>query len=98
VLRFEQALKALAGRCDFVAVSFDLDAVAECHAPGVSAPQADGFSASEAIEMMTIAGTHPKVASLGIFELNPEHDIGDRTARLAATSVFYFAAAVLGRA
>ncbi len=94
---FKKALKKLAARCDVIVISFDLDAVAEAHAPGVSAPQAEGFTPSEILEMLEFAGTVPQVASLGIFELNPEHDIQSRTARLAAHAAYHFLEARLSR-
>jgi arginase family enzyme len=78
-------------------VSLDLDSIASAHAPGVSAPQPQGLTASEAIEMMEISGADPKVASLGIFELNPEHDADGATSRLAAECVYYFVEAALTR-
>jgi formiminoglutamase len=90
VAAFKRELAKLASRCDAIVVSMDLDAVAEAYAPGVSAPQAEGFTASEMIQMAELAGASSKVVSLGIFELNPAHDIGDRTARLAATATWHF--------
>jgi arginase family enzyme len=90
VVAFRSALKKLASSCDAVVISLDLDAVEEASAPGVSAPQAEGFTPGEIIEMMEIAGPHKKVVSLGIFELSPPHDVGDRTARLAATAAYHF--------
>jgi formiminoglutamase len=94
---FEGALKRLAMRCDGIVISLDLDAAASAFAPGVSAPQAEGFSASDFLEMMAIAGANSKVLSLGIFELCPEHDPDARTARLAATSAYHFLAEALKR-
>ncbi len=94
---FARELKKLATRCDLVAVSLDLDAVAQAYAPGVSAPQAEGFSSSEIIEMMELAGQMRRVSSLGIFELNPIHDQNDLTARLAATAAYHFIASALSR-
>lgn len=87
---FQAELKRLGKLCDAVVISFDLDAVCEASAPGVSAPQADGFSPAEVFQMMAIAGAEPKVVSLGIFELNPLHDRDQQTARLAATSAHRF--------
>lgn len=87
---FELALNELTLRCDAVVVSFDLDAVAAGFAPGVSAPQAEGFSPSEIMAMMECSGSNDKVVSLGIFELNPIHDIEGRTALLAATAAHRF--------
>jgi formimidoylglutamase len=92
VKEFAQALKSLASRCDSIIVSLDLDAIAEAFAPGVSAPQAEGFTPSEILEMLRLSGEHAKVASLGIFELNPEHDRDHQTARLAAVSAWHFIA------
>jgi formiminoglutamase len=87
---FQKALKKLALACDAIVISLDLDAVASSYAPGVSAPQSEGFTAMEVISMMEISGREKKVCSLGIFELNPEHDEGARTARLAATAAYHF--------
>jgi formiminoglutamase len=87
---FQQKLRKLQAKCDAVVISFDLDAATAADAPGVSAPQAEGFTSMELIEMMEIAGSQKKVVSLGIFELNPEHDLDDRTARLAATAAYHF--------
>lgn len=94
---FRTALKKLAGSCDAVVISLDLDAANEAAAPGVSAPQAEGFSATDLIEMAEAAGDEAAVASLGIFELNPEHDIGGRTSRLAATAAYHFVSRALRR-
>lgn len=94
---FREALDSLSDVCDAVVVSLDLDAAAQCFAPGVSAPQAEGFSSSELVEFCEIAGNSRAVRSLGIFELNPEHDVDQRTARLAATCAYHFVAHALKR-
>ena len=93
---FNECLKRLSARCDAVAISLDLDAAASAYAPGVSAPQAEGFTPTDLFEMMEIAGGDPKVHSLGIFELNPEHDIDQRTALLGATAAYQFIAKATG--
>ena len=94
--RFRSVLDDLASRVDAIAISLDLDALSQDICPGVSAPQAEGFSSREAIAMMELAGSHSKVRSLGIFELNPEHDVMDSTARVAATAAYHFIEAALG--
>ena len=94
--RFEQELHRLSKVCDAVVISFDLDSVAMAYAPGVSAPQAEGFNPSDIAEMMEIAAREPKSRSLGIFELNPEHDPTGSTALLAASACFHFVAPSLG--
>ncbi|MFZ6053110.1 formimidoylglutamase [Halocola ammonii] len=88
---FSKVLNELASRCDHLVVSFDLDSVASPFAPGVSAPAVEGFTPTEAHQMMELSGSHDKVKSLGIYELNPRFDRDDVTARLAATSCHYFA-------
>lgn len=95
VMRFADALDSLSASCDRIAISLDLDAIAMAFAPGVSAPQAEGFTPSEIIEMMELAGKSSKAGSLGIFELNPLHDTDNRTARLAATAAYHFVAHAL---
>lgn len=97
VSAFQQSLKSLSERCDAIVVSLDLDALAQAYAPGVSAPQAEGFTSMEILEMMRIAGNHPKVASLGIFELNPLMDNDEQTARVAAHAAFHFSVHALKR-
>ena len=92
ILNFKQSLEKLARQADAIVISLDLDSVAEAFAPGVSAPQSEGFSPTEFLEFCEIAGANNKVLSLGIFELNPLHDVGERTARLAATAAFRFLA------
>jgi arginase family enzyme len=87
---FIKSLEKLARQADAIVVSLDLDSAAEAFAPGVSAPQAEGFSSSELIQFCEGAGAIDRVRSLGIFELNPLHDVGSRTARLAATCAYRF--------
>lgn len=65
-------------------VSLDIDSVQISDAPGCSAPQTLGFSASEAIEMSYAAGAHPRVDSFGIFELSPPLDSDGKTSLLVA--------------
>lgn len=88
--KFEKELEILNSYCHKTVVSLDLDSIAQAFAPGVSAPQSEGFSSREILQMMEIAGRNKKVISLGIFELNPLHDIGDLTSRLAVTSAVHF--------
>jgi formiminoglutamase len=87
---FKSCLERLALQCDVIVISLDLDAASMAYAPGVSAPQPEGFTGSDFLQMMEEAGRHPKVQSLGIFELCPPHDIDDHTARLAATCAWHF--------
>jgi formiminoglutamase len=69
--------------------SFDLDAVNEAEAPGVSAPNAGGLSSDLWIEAAYQAGRSPAVSSADIVELNPAVDRDGQTARLAAVTVWW---------
>lgn len=68
-------------------VTFDLDAVDQVHAPGVSAPAVGGLSRRLWLHAAYHAGRSPKVRSVDLVELNPNVDVDDRTARLAALTV-----------
>jgi formiminoglutamase len=92
---FRGALARLTQTCDGVAISLDLDCIEQSAAPGVSAPQAEGFRVSDIIRALEEAGREPKVCSLGIFELNPLFDRDGQTARIAATAAWHFAEAKL---
>jgi formimidoylglutamase len=85
---FKKELKRLEKRCDVIVISLDLDALAQAYSPGVSAPQAEGFTSQEVMECLEIAGRSPQVTSLGIFELNPIFDADDQSARVAATGAY----------
>jgi formiminoglutamase len=88
---FKNALQYLSERCEEIIISLDLDAFQAAFAPGVSAPAPEGFLPSEVVEMLRLAAENKRVTSLGIYELNPEFDIDDRTARLAAVCAWQFA-------
>ena len=94
-LLFQRALDELTALSDCIVISLDLDAAAQCYSPGVSAPQAEGFTSTDIIEFMEIAGRNEKVRSLGIFELNPSHDKDHLSARLAATAAYHWIQATL---
>jgi len=69
-------------------VSFDLDAVDQAHAPGVSAPCTGGLGPEVWREAAWRAGRSPAVTSADVVELNPRFDRDDQTARLAAVTVW----------
>ncbi len=90
VAKFRSELLSLRRKVDFVVVSLDLDSISLSLAPGVSAPQPEGFNATEVFQMLEIAGADSKVISLGIFELSPPLDVQDHTSRLAAQAAWKF--------
>lgn len=85
----EAAIRDLYDEIDAPAmISFDLDAVDQSLAPGVSAPCANGLSARHWLAAAREAGRSASVASMDVVELNPLHDVDHRTARLAALTVW----------
>jgi formiminoglutamase len=84
--RIAQLYRAMGGPA---LASFDLDAVNEAEAPGVSAPNAGGLSSDLWIEAAYQAGRSPAVSSADIVELNPAVDPDGQTARLAAVTVWW---------
>jgi formiminoglutamase len=69
-------------------VSFDLDAVGQEEAPGVSAPTPGGLAGELWLAAADAAGRCPSVASADVVELNPRVDRDGQTARLAALAVW----------
>ncbi len=67
--------------------SFDLDAVDP--APGVSAPGVGGMPVAVWLRAAHACGRSPHVRSVDVVELNPAHDVGGRTATLAALTVWH---------
>lgn len=78
-------------------VSFDVDAVQMAHAPGVSAPQSDGFTPGEFLAMAELCGSSPHVATIGFFELAPPLDERQQTTRLVATAIHRYLSAISRR-
>jgi formiminoglutamase len=70
-------------------VSFDLDAVNQADAPGVSAPNAGGLSTDLWLRAAFQAGQCSAVTSADVVELNPRVDNDGATARLAALTVWW---------
>jgi formiminoglutamase len=70
-------------------VSFDLDALNQGEAPGVSAPNAAGLSSALWLAAAYVAGRSRAVTSADVVELNPRVDRDDQTARVAALTVWW---------
>ena len=77
-------------RSDRLMVTFDLDAVDQSQAPGVSAPCTNGLPADLWLTAAYMAGRNEKVTSFDLSELNPLHDRDRQTARLAALTIWHF--------
>src|SRR3954471_20573768 len=68
--------------------SFDLDAVDQSQAPGVSAPATGGMSTDLWLAAAFQAGACPQVTSCDLVEMNPNYDRDGQTARLAALTIW----------
>lgn len=79
----ELAVKATAHK-DAVHLSIDLDVLPADQAPGVSAPASLGVPFSHIRAMAVAIAATGKLKLVDVVELNPEFDIDNRTAKLAA--------------
>ncbi|MEW6056372.1 MAG: formimidoylglutamase [Bdellovibrionota bacterium] len=94
---FEKLISTLARKNLKIVVSFDVDAVQMAHAPGVSAPQSEGFTSEEFLAMARICGESSAVATIGFFELAPPLDENQKTTRLVATAIHRYLSALSRR-
>jgi formiminoglutamase len=69
-------------------VSFDIDAVDQSQAPGVSAPATGGMTTDLWLTAAFQAGACAQVSSCDLVEMNPNYDRDGQTARLAALTVW----------
>ena len=67
---------------------FDIDAVDQAQAPGVSAPATGGLYAALWLEAAYQAGRSPRVTSCDLVELCPPHDRDGQTARVPMGTTF----------
>lgn len=70
--------------------SFDLDVLDQAYAPGVSAGNPCGWTPALGERWARSAGACARVRCFDIMELNPNHDEGGRTARLAVRLLLAF--------
>ncbi len=75
---------------DRLMVTFDMDAVDQSQAPGVSAPCANGLPSDLWITAAYLAGRNKQVTSFDLSEVNPRHDRDNQTAKLAALTIWNF--------
>ena len=73
-----------------IMASFDLDAVDQAFAPGVSAPAAGGLNSREWLDHVFDAGATASVSSVDFVEVSPVLDRDSQTSRLAAAGLWSF--------
>jgi len=72
---------------DSIFCGFDMDVVRAVDAPGVSDSSPMGLTAMEVCEIADIAASDPRTKIIEITEVNPKHDIGGITSKLAANII-----------
>jgi formiminoglutamase len=82
-------LNAFIKNVDYLYVTIDLDGFSSAYAPGVSAPSSLGFTPHFAYKVLAFLFESKKVISCDIAELNPDFDVDESTADLAARLVDY---------
>jgi len=82
--------EVFAGRSTRCLASFDMDAVDQAFAPGVSAPATGGMMPALWLKAARLAGRSPHVSSMEIVEVNPTYDRDEQTVRLAGLTVWHF--------
>jgi formiminoglutamase len=80
----------LAGESCQVYVSIDADVVRVADVPGVSAPNVDGLTGAEVLELAYGMGRRSEVASLDLVEINPRFDRDGQSARWGALVIWNF--------
>lgn len=70
--------------CDAIYLTIDIDVLPACEAPGVSAPAARGVPLVLLEPLLETVRDSGKLRLADLAELNPEHDIDSRTAKVAA--------------
>ena len=80
---------------DLLAIS--MNAVKYSDAPAASVSSPNGFTGEEICQLAFFAGLSHRCRSLGIFDIIPQNDIQDITAKLAAQMAWYFIEGVLKR-
>lgn len=73
-----------------IMVTFDMDAVDQAFAPGVSAPCANGIHPDLWLTAAYLSGRNKKVTSFDLSEVNPDYDRDNQTTKLAALTIWHF--------
>ncbi|MDH1263127.1 formimidoylglutamase [Pseudomonas sp. GD03944] len=87
LLDISHELGAFLAGCDAIYLTIDIDVLPACEAPGVSAPAARGVPLALLEPLLERVRDSGKLRLVDLAELNPEHDIDNRTARVAARLV-----------
>lgn len=84
VVSAQQALEALAARCDAIHVDFDIDVIDRAQCPGAPGARPGGVHVQDFFDATRAIVAHPKVRSVDLTEFDPSLDVADITALTAA--------------
>ena len=84
----KEEIQRFASQVDSIYLTIDMDGFSSVIAPGVSAPSPLGFDIAIAIRTIEEIFSTKKLIAVDIVELNPEYDIDNCTARLAARLIY----------
>ena len=79
----EEALQLAWNGTDGVYLTFDIDALDPCHAPGTGSPTFGGISAKEALKAVGMIAKKGLVG-FDLVEVTPNYDLHDMTSTLAS--------------
>lgn len=80
----DEAFKIALNNTDGTHISYDLDVIDPMIAPGVSVPEVNGITLSEANEIMDyLVSRKQDIKSMDIVEFNPTKDLDDKTKTIA---------------
>ncbi len=85
--RLRAALERLSGDVDLIYVHLDVDALDESEVASMWLTAPDGPTSGELGRALAVAMAAPKVAALGIADINPEHDHDGRMVQAALAVV-----------
>ena len=85
--KIQEQISTFIQSVDVVYTTIDLDGFSSAYAAGVSAASPMGFSPNIALQCLQTIIKSGKLISLDIAEMNPEYDIDNQTAKLAASLV-----------
>jgi len=75
---------------DSDAAVFDISAVRQSEAPGSVSPSPNGFYGEEICLLARYAGISDNLKVFGLFDVNPDLDVRNQTASLAAQMIWFF--------
>lgn len=97
VLATLNALELLGESCDAIYIDLDLDVMDRAFVPGCPGARPGGLDPVTVRECVRLCGEHPKVSAIDLVEFDPERDVNQQTALVAAVCLLEFCTGVMVR-